>query len=90
MHPSILLGPFLATAVLAGACTPQEPAIEVDPQVGRECFDTHSASLPAGSQYEGIERAVAGRVSIRVMTGVDLKTLDCRLDPDGSLKRDGQ
>jgi hypothetical protein len=46
-------------------------------------------SLPAGAQYEGIERAVAGRVSIRVMTGVDLKTLDCPLNPDGSLKRDG-
>lgn len=89
MRPLVPLATFVVTASLLIACTPQEPAIDVDPQVGRECFSTHVDSLPAGAQYEGIERAVAGRVSIRVMTGVDLKTLDCSLNPDASLKRDG-
>jgi hypothetical protein len=42
------------------------------------------ASLPNGTQYEGIERAVAGPITIRVMTGVELATVECALDPDGT------
>lgn len=88
MRPLIHFGPFVLAAPLLIACTPQEPDTDVNPQAGRECFERHLAALPPGAQYEGIERAVAGRLSIRVMTGVDLKTLECGLNPDGSLKRD--
>jgi hypothetical protein len=77
-------------ALLLVSCGEQAPTIAVDPEVGRACFDTHVAALPAGTQYEGIERAVPGRVTIRVMTGVELTTLDCALNPDGSLKSGGQ
>jgi len=77
-------------APLLVSCGEREPAIDVVPQVGRDCFDTHIAALPSGTQYEGIERAVAGRVTIRVMTGVELTTLDCGLNPDGSLQGGGE
>ena len=77
---------FALTASLLVSCGEQEPAIDVDPRIGRDCFDTHVAALPSGTQYEGIERAVVGRVTIRVMTGVELTTLDCGLNPDGSLQ----
>lgn len=89
MRPLIHLCLFVLAAPLLIACTPQEPAIEVNSQVGRECFERHLTALPPGAQFEGIERAVAGRLSIRVMTGVDLKTLECGLNPDGSLKHEG-
>ncbi len=79
----------ILTASLLVSCG-EQTAIEVDPQLGRDCFDTHIASLPSGTQYEGIERAVAGRVTIRVMTGVELTTVDCGLNPDGSLQRGGE
>ncbi len=79
----------ILTASLLVSCG-EQAAIEVDPQLGRDCFDTHIASLPSGTQYEGIERAVAGRVTIQVMTGVELTTVDCGLNPDGSLQRGGE
>ena len=81
---------FALTGSLLVSCGEREPAIDVAPEVGRDCFDTHIAALPNGTQYEGIERAVAGRVTIRVMTGVELTTLDCGLNPDGSLQRGGE
>lgn len=89
MRRLISLTPFVLAVPVLSACTRQDPAIDVDPQVGRACFERHLASLPPGAQYEGIERAIAGRLSIRVMTGLDLKTLGCGLNPDGSLQRDG-
>ncbi len=79
----------ILTASLLVSCG-EQAVVEVDPQLGRDCFDTHIASLPSGTQYEGIERAVAGRVTIRVMTGVELTTVDCGLNPDGSLQRGGE
>ena len=86
-----LPNPFLVlTAPLLVSCAEQAPTIDVDPQVGRACFETHVAALPSGTQYEGIERAVPGRLAIRVMTGVELTTLDYALYPDGSLKSGGQ
>ena len=75
---------FVLTAPLLISCGEQESTIDVDPQVGRDCFDTHIAALPNGTQYEGIERAVAGRIIIRVMTGVELTTVECALSPDGT------
>jgi hypothetical protein len=78
---------FLAlTGPLLASCGQEEPAIDVDQRVGQDCFDTHIASLPNGTQYEGIDRAVAGRITIRVMTGVELTTVACSLGPDGTLQ----
>lgn len=74
------------TAALLASCGQEEPAIDVDPRIGRDCFDSRIASLPNGTQYEGIERAVAGRITIRIMTGVELTTVECALDPDGTLQ----
>jgi len=74
------------TASLLFSCGQKEPSIDVDPQVGRACFDAHTASLPPGTQYEGIERAVEGRITIRVMTGVELTTAECALNPDRTLQ----
>ncbi len=74
------------TAALLASCGQEEPAIDVDPRIGQGCFDSHIASLPNGTQYEGIEHAVAGRITIHVMTGVELTTVECALDPDGTLQ----
>jgi hypothetical protein len=81
---AVVLG-FL-TALQLTSCGQKESEIEVDPQLGRQCFDAHIDALPSGTQYEGIERAVAGRLTIRVMTGVELTSVECELDPDGTLR----
>ncbi len=77
---------FALAMPLLNSCGQGEPAIDVDPQIGQDCFDSHIASLPSGTQYEGIERAVAGRITIRVMTGVELATVQCALAPDGTVQ----
>jgi hypothetical protein len=77
---------YLLTALPLLSCGQNEPAIEVDPQLGQECFDSRIDSLPNGTQYEGIERAVQGRLTVRVMTGVELTTVECALNPDGTLR----
>ena len=59
---------------------------DIDPMLGRECFESRRASLPAGTQYEGIESAAGNRITIRIMNGVDVTTLDCELNPDGTLQ----
>ena len=61
-------------------------AVAVDPEVGRACYEAHLALLPDGTQYEGIEGAAGDRLTIRVMTGVELATVECRLNPDGTLQ----
>ena len=90
MRYSVSILCFVLTGPLLVSCGEREPAIDVAPEVGRDCFDAHIAALPNGTQYEGIERAVPGTVTIRVMTGVELTTLDCGLNPDGSLQRGGE
>jgi hypothetical protein len=81
---------LVLTAAVLVSCGEQAPTNAVDPEVGRACFATHIAALPTGTQYEGIAQAAPGRLTIRVMTGIDLTTLDCALNPDGSLKRGGE
>lgn len=68
------------------SCGKQEPTVDVDPEVGRACYEAHLASLPDGTQYEGIEGAAGDRLTIRVMTGVELTTVECTLNPDGTLQ----
>lgn len=72
-----LICPVL-TALLAG-CGQQNPAMDIDPQLGINCFESHRPSLPPGSQYEGIVALSDNRLSIRVMNGIDLVTLDCQV-----------
>jgi len=81
---SILM--FATTTPLLWSCDQQQPERDVDPQVGRECFELHRLSLPPGSQYEGFE-ARGDRVTVKVMDGVKLTTVECPLSPDGTLSR---
>jgi len=80
----------LAITALLFACDQQNTASEVDPKLGRECFEGHRAALPPGTQYEGIEKLVENRLTIKIMNGVDVVTLDCRLNPDGTLQSAGK
>jgi len=74
---------FSLTALLC-ACDQRHTASGVDPELGRECFESHRAALPPGSQYEGIEALAGSRLTIRVMNGVEVVTLACELNPDGT------
>ena len=77
---------YLALTALLFACDQQHSAPDVDPMFGLECFESHRASLPPGAQYEGIEKLAEDRLTIRIMNGVEVVTLDCRLHPDGTLE----
>jgi hypothetical protein len=67
------------------ACDQQHAVLDIDPVLGTECFESQRASLPPGTQYEGIEKLVGDTLTIRIMNGVEVVTLDCRLDPQGTL-----
>ena len=86
MRPSTVILSLTLTTPLLLSCGKQEPTVDVDPEVGRACYEAHLASLPDGTQYEGIEVATADRITIRVMTGVELTTVECGLKPDGTLR----
>jgi hypothetical protein len=68
------------------SCGPKPPTVDIDPQIGRDCLEMQRASLPPGTQFEGIESASEGKLVIRVMTGTELTTVACDLGPDGSLR----
>ena len=78
----------LTAALLS--CDQQPPASGVDPMLGLECFESHHASLPSGTQYEGVEKFAENRLTIRIMNGVDVVTLDCGVNPDGALLSTGK
>jgi len=75
---------LVLTALLV-SCDQQHSVPDVDPKLGLECFESHRASLPPGTQYEGIEKVAVNKLTIRIMDGVDVVTLNCGLDPDGAL-----
>jgi hypothetical protein len=77
-------GYLVLTAVLV-ACDQQHSVPDVDPILGRECFESHRAALAPGAQYEGIEKSGEDRLTIRVMNGVEVVALECGLNPDGTL-----
>ena len=56
--------------------------------LGLECFESHR--LPPGTQYEGIEKLADNTLTIRIMNGVDVVTLDCGLTTDGTLRSTGK
>ena len=72
------------------SCDQQHTASDVDPRLGLECFESHRASLPPGTQYEGIEKLAENRLTIRIMNGVEVVTLDCGLNPDGTIQSTGK
>jgi len=79
----------LALTSLLFSCD-QHAASDVDPKLGLECFESHRAALPPGTQYEGIEQLAENRLTIRIMNGVEVVTLDCGLNSDGTLQNTGK
>ena len=80
----------LAVTALLFSCDQQHAAPDIDSRVGLECFENHRVSLPPGTQYEGIEKLAENVLTIRIMNGVDVVTLDCGLNPDGALRSTGK
>ena len=78
----------LALTAFIVSCDQQHFASDIDPMLGLECFESHR--LPPGTQYEGIEKLADNTLTIRIMNGVDVVTLDCRLNPDGTLRSAGK
>ena len=84
-NPAAFLPLLLSTTVLV-SCGQQQSSLDVDPALGRACFDAHVANLPPGSQYEGIAAASADRITIRSMTGTRVETFDCELGADRTVR----
>ena len=87
---------ILATVVQLALIAPllsceqqQHSTTDIDPGLGLECFESYRASLPPGTQYEGIENLAGARLRIRIMNGLEVITIDCELNPDGTLKSGG-
>jgi hypothetical protein len=73
----------LVLAVVLSSCDQHPSAPDVEPGLGLECFESYRATLPPGTQYEGIEKLVENRLTIRIMNGMEVVTLDCELSEDG-------
>ena len=80
----------VAATLFIASCNQRQPTSDVDPMLGRECFERHRASLPPGTQYEGVDRVSENRLVIKVMNGVDVVKVDCMLGPGGGLKGRGE
>ena len=80
----------LALTALLVSCDQQNAASDIDPMLGLGCFESHRASLPPGTQYEGIDKLAGNRLTIRIMNGVEVVMLDCGLNPDGTLQSTGK
>ena len=81
---------YLAITALLLSCDQQHSAPDIDPKLGLDCFESHRASLPPGTQYEGIEKLAENRLTVKIMNGVDVVTLECVLNPDGTLQSAGK
>jgi hypothetical protein len=80
----------LTFTALLSSCEQQHSASDIDPRLGLECYESHRASLPPGTQYEGIEKLAENRLTINIMDGVEVVTIDCGLQPDGTLQSTGK
>ncbi len=76
----------LSIVPLFVSCGQQEAAPNIDPTLGRACFQSKLPSLPPGSQYEGITGVAGDQLSIGVMNGVEVVTVKCTLTPGGTLQ----
>jgi len=81
--------PFALT-ILLSSCDQQHSAPDIDPRLGLECYESHRASLPPGTQYEGIEKLAENGLTIKIMNGVEVVTIECGLNPDGTLQSPGK
>jgi hypothetical protein len=79
----------LALTVLLISCDQRHSASDIDPKLGLECYESHRATLLPGTQYEGIDKLVENRLTIKIMNGLEVVTLDCDLNPDGTLRSGG-
>lgn len=86
MRITLALSAAALIATLA-ACDRQDTGI--DPRAGLDCFEAHRATQPPGTQYEGIGSSSATRLTIRIMNGTGVVTVECSLNPDGSVARAG-
>ena len=77
---------YITLTALLVSCDQQNSTTDIDPKLGLECFESYRASLPPGTQYEGIENLAGVRLRIRIMNGLEVITIDCELNPDGTLK----
>ena len=68
---------YLAPTAFLLSCDQQPTLSESDLKLGLECFESHRASFPPGTQYEGIETRTDDRLAIRIMDGVEVVTIDC-------------
>ncbi|MGB5540012.1 MAG: hypothetical protein WBO37_07995 [Gammaproteobacteria bacterium] len=82
IHTAIV---FTLAATLLVACEEQKPAAAIDPVKGLECFEAYRASLPPGTQYEGIDKVTGDLITIKIMNGIDVVTMECTINPDGSV-----
>lgn len=80
----------LAVTAFLLSCDQQNSASDIDPMLGLECFESHRATLPPGTQYEGIEKLADDGLTIRIMSGVGVVSLNCGLNPDGTLQGTGK
>jgi hypothetical protein len=87
-----VLNAFIQVALAAFllGCDPQQSTPDIDPGLGVDCFESHRASLPPGTQYEGIEKLVENRLTIRIMNGLEVVTLDCELNSGGAAQVTGK
>jgi len=81
---------FLVLTAFLCSCDQQQAASDIDPRLGLECFESRRASLPPGTQYEGIEKLAENMLTIKVMNGVAVETLACELNLDGTLQSTGK
>lgn len=81
---------YIAVTAPLVSCDQQNPVSNIDPKLGLECFDSHRATLPPGTQYEGVEKLAENRLTIKIMNGVEVVTLDCGMNPDGTLQSTGK
>ena len=87
--PAATLSVALASYVLL-SCSQQDAAIDFDPKLGQNCFEMQRAALPVGTQYEGIDGVDTHSIRIRIMDGTGVTTVECGLDPDGTLRSTGE
>jgi hypothetical protein len=81
---------YPALTVVLFSCGQQHSASDIDPRLGLECFESHRAVLPPGTQYEGIEKLAENRLTIKIMNGVKVETIACGVKPDGTLQGTGK
>jgi hypothetical protein len=81
---------YIALTALLVSCDQRHSASDIDPRLGLECFENHRATFPPGTQYEGIEKLAENRLTIKVMNGVEVETIDCGLNPDGTIQSTGK